>query len=178
MFDYPRRSLKSGDPTPSVILSMRANGSFGLHAEAPKAAEFGTTMHTLGNASKGSQPSSIAFAISQRELDGPTRVLVVEGELDLSSAPSLKWALTDIFDAGYSQVVVDLSLVTFIDSTALGVLVGVQRNLNSGARLAIACAHADVLKIFELTGLDGTFDIFSTFDDALAYARGSTAAAG
>jgi hypothetical protein len=35
-----------------------------------------------------------------------------------------------------------------------------------------------VLNIFELTGLDGTFDIFPAFDDALAFVRGSAAAAG
>jgi anti-anti-sigma factor len=73
---------------------------------------------------------------------------------------------------------VDLSLVTFIDSTALGVLVGVKKNLSPGAKLAITCTHPDVLNIFELTGLDATFDIFPNFDDALAFVRGSAAAAG
>jgi anti-sigma B factor antagonist len=125
-----------------------------------------------------SEPSSIAFAISQRELDGRTSVLAVEGELALFSAPKLKWALTDVLGAGYSQVVLDFSRVTFIDSTALGVLVGVQRSPNPPARLAIVCAHTDVLRIFELTGLDGTFDIFSTFADALVFVQGSAAATG
>jgi len=58
------------------------------------------------------------------------------------------------------------------------VLVGVKKNLTPGANLAIACTHPDVLNIFELTGLDATFDIFPTFDDALAFVRGSAAAAG
>jgi anti-sigma B factor antagonist len=124
------------------------------------------------------EPGPLAFAIIRRELDDRTGVLSVEGELDLATAPSLKWALADILDSGHSQVVLDLSRVTFIDSTALGVLVGVKRGLSSGAVLAIACAHPDVLNIFELTGLDATFDIFATFDDALAFARGSAAATG
>jgi anti-sigma B factor antagonist len=119
----------------------------------------------------GSPPAKVAFAISQRQLDARTSVVNVEGELDLASAPSLKWTLADVFGAGASQVVLDLLRVTFIDSTALGVLVGVHRNLDAGSRLAIACSHPDVLNIFELTGLDTTFEIFSSFEEALAHAR-------
>jgi anti-sigma B factor antagonist len=133
-------------------------------------------MHEGEDAPRG-EPKSIAFAVIRRELDEHTGVLSVEGELDLASAPSLKWALTDILDAGHDRVVVDLSLVSFIDSTALGVLVGVKKNLAEGAVLAIACTHPDVLNIFELTGLDSTFDIFTTFDDALAFVRGGAGAA-
>ena len=59
-----------------------------------------------------------------------------------------------------------------------GVLVGARRSLLAGSRLAIVCANADVLRIFELTGLDATFSIFSTLDHALSYLRGSAAAAG
>jgi anti-sigma B factor antagonist len=119
----------------------------------------------------------VTFAISQRELDARTSVVSVEGELDLAAAPKLKWALADVLDAGCTQLVLDLSLLTFIDSTALGVLVGVHRSMRAGSRIGIACSHPDVLNIFELTGLDSTFEMFSTFDDALAYARGGAVAA-
>jgi anti-sigma B factor antagonist len=156
---------------------MSRDGSFELHSEDSRPDEATMAMHEGDEAPRG-EPKSIAFAVIRRELDERTGALSVEGELDLASAPSLKWALTDILAAGHDQVVVDLSLVTFIDSTALGVLVGVRKNLSPGAKLAIACTHPDVLNIFELTGLDATFDIFSTFDDALAFVRGSAAAAG
>jgi anti-sigma B factor antagonist len=122
--------------------------------------------------------SSTACAISLRELDGRTSVLTVAGELDLSSAPSLKWALTDVVSGECSQVVVDLSLVTFIDSTALGVLVAAQRRLSGVARLAIVCANAKVLEILELTGLVGLFELFLTLEHALAGARDNVTAVG
>jgi anti-sigma B factor antagonist len=156
---------------------MSRDGSFWLHAQdarAPRPARADAA------ASGESQPSShkpVPFAVVRHELDERTGALTVEGELDLASAPSLKWALTDMLEAGNDQVVVDLSNVTFIDSTALGVLVGIRKNLRPGARLAIACMQPDVLNIFELTGLDATFDLFSTFDDALAFVRGSAATA-
>jgi anti-sigma B factor antagonist len=119
--------------------------------------------------------SRLTFGISRRELEGLTSVISLEGELDLSTAPRLKWMLIDALEAGHRKLVVDLSLVTFIDSTALGVLVGVKRRLDVDARLAIVCARPEVLKIFEFAGLDGAFAIFPTADEALAYARGYTA---
>lgn len=124
-----------------------------------------------------SQPSSAAFGISQRELDPLTSVISVEGELDLATAPRLKWVLIDVLEAGCTRLVVDLSLVSFLDSTALGVLVGVKRRLDPDAQLAIVCAQPAVLKIFEFSGMDGAFAVFPTTDEALAYTRGHIARA-
>jgi anti-anti-sigma regulatory factor len=53
--------------------------------------------------------------------------------------------------------------------------VGVNRSLDVGARLAIVCVNTNVLKIFELSGMDGAFAIFPTLDQALAHVRGLTA---
>jgi anti-sigma B factor antagonist len=120
----------------------------------------------------------VAFLITRKELAQDTSLLSVEGDLDLASAPSLKWALADLQSTGSHHVVVDLSRVAFIDSTALGVLVGAQRALDPGVRLAIACSEENVLRIFELTGLDGMFEIVPSLQDALGYVQGSTTAAG
>ena len=123
-------------------------------------------------------PNGVSFLITRRELADDTSLLSVEGDLDLASAPSLKWALADLQSAGRRHVVVDLAKVSFIDSTALGVLVGAQRGLDPGVKLAIACAEENVLRIFELTGLDGMFEIVPTLQDALGYVQGRTTAAG
>jgi anti-sigma B factor antagonist len=132
-------------------------------------------MHPVNENSGDS--GSIAFLIGQRKLADGKTVLEVEGELDLASAPSLKWALADLQEAGEKDLIVDLGGVSFIDSTALGVLVGAQRGLDVGARLLLICSEPNVLRIFELTGLDGMFDIFGTLDEALAFTHGGAAAA-
>lgn len=119
-----------------------------------------------------------AFDIKQDDLDQETTLVSVQGELDLASAPSLKWALTDLLAAGVRRIVLDLSLVSFIDSTALGVLVGVHRGLAREGRLAIAGAGSAVVNIFELTGLDSTFEMFDSLEQALVWVRGSSAASG
>src|ERR1700678_2315125 len=101
--------------------------------------------------SNRSQPTSRPFEILRRELDRRTSVISIEGELDLSTAPRLKWMLIDSLETGHIQLVVDLSLATFIDSTALGVLVGVKRSLDVGAQLAIVGARPAVRNIFEFS---------------------------
>jgi anti-sigma B factor antagonist len=128
---------------------------------------------------KDSSPSSAAsLVVSRRALDQRTSVISVEGELDLSSAPQLKWALLDSAEAGHSQLVVDLSRATFMDSTALGVLIGVNRGLDAGARLTLVCQAPSILKVFELSGMDGAFAIYATLEDALAPISGQAAEAG
>ncbi len=134
-------------------------------------------MHAVKE-NQNDDPNKVSFLITRRELAHDTSLLSVEGDLDLASAPSLKWALADLQSAGSRHVVVDLAKVSFIDSTALGVLVGAQRGLDPGVKLAIACAEENVLRIFELTGLDGMFEIVPTLQDALGYVQGSTTAAG
>ena len=118
-----------------------------------------------------SQPSSTAFEISQHRPDEHTSVISVAGELDLATAPSLKGMLLGAMHTGAGGLIVDLSLTAFMDSTALGVLVGVSNGLGADTRLAIVCARPNVLKIFELAGLDGMFAIFPTLDEALAHVR-------
>jgi anti-sigma B factor antagonist len=163
---------------PKKTVSMRGNGSFSVGSEHPESSGSAAPSSSAGAGKPDQAESSLTFAISHSEPDARTSIVRVEGELDLASAPTLKWALTDVLGAGVTQIVVDLAPVTFIDSTALGVLVGVHRGLPGGARMAISGADGDVLNIFELTGLDSTFDMFPALDDALAWVRGSAAATG
>jgi anti-anti-sigma regulatory factor len=50
----------------------------------------------------------------------------------------------------------------------------VDRSLSAGSRMAIVCTNVNVLKIFELSGMDGAFAIFPTPDEAIAHVRGHT----
>ena len=114
-----------------------------------------------------------AFAIWRRELDEGKVVISIEGELDLSTAPRLERMLSDARDAGHRPLIVDLSFCKFIDSTALRVLNDVNRSLDR-ARLVIVTEQINILRILELSGMDGAFAIFPTLDSALE--PGGTAA--
>lgn len=135
----------------------------------------------FSRADKTDHPSAdaVPFGISRRELDERTSVIAVQGDLDLATAPQLKWMLLDAREEGHGQLVLDLREATFMDSTALGVLVGVSRGLGTEGTLAIVCVNDKLLKIFELSGMDGVFAIYSSMDDALAHnTRGRAAETG
>ena len=123
-------------------------------------------------------PSDVAFLITRRELADDTSLLSVEGDLDLASAPSLKWALADLQRpaAGTSSSTSQRSASSTRPRSACSS--ARSATLDPGVKLAIACAEENVLRIFELTGLDGMFEIVPTLQDALGYVQGSTTAAG
>ena len=101
-------------------------------------------------------------------VDGRTVVQVV-GEIDVYTAPQLRERLDQEIEAGRHDLVVDLSGVSFMDSTGLGVLVGrlKQIRLNDGS-MKLVCAHDRVLKVFVITGLDKVFAIYPTVGEAVA----------
>lgn len=113
------------------------------------------------------------FAITHRLADERTCVLTVTGDLDLASAPQLKWTLVDLQDKGYERYVIDLSGLTHIDSTGLGVLVGFSRRLEGRAHMALACLPAAQRRVLEITGLDEAFDSFATLDEAITPPAGA-----
>ena len=109
------------------------------------------------------------FALTEDSLDADRHVVAVRGEIDLFTAPELKQKLTDAIESGKNRIVVDLSDTTFLDSTALGVLIGAVKRLRSreGA-LVIVNVDQNIAKTFEITGLDQIFTILSTRGDAIA----------
>jgi anti-anti-sigma factor len=111
------------------------------------------------------------FGLRHRELDTHTSVVEVEGDLDVNSAPTLKQGLVDLLATGHDRLVLDLSLVTFMDSTALSVLIGVKRTFSEEGILAIVSAGPAIKRLLEVTGLDHTFELFPKVDAAISYVR-------
>jgi len=99
-------------------------------------------------------------------------VVAVGGEVDVYSAPTLKEQFVGLVRAGSATLVVDLTGVTFLDSTGLGALVEARALTgDAGGSLSIVCTHERILKLFTITGLDGVFAIYPTVDAALAAAQ-------
>jgi anti-sigma B factor antagonist len=114
------------------------------------------------------ETSPPAFAVTHRVVDERICVVSVQGDLDLASAPQLKWTLVELLDKGYAQYVIDLSELTYMDSMGLGVLVGFRKRVEGTARLALACLPATQGKLLEMTGLDACFDRFDSLEEALS----------
>jgi stage II sporulation protein AA (anti-sigma F factor antagonist) len=108
------------------------------------------------------------------ERDARTEACIVHlsGEIDIATVPDIQAALEKAIDTGCRQAVLDLARVTYIDSSALGLLVWLDHELapNEG-KVVIAGANTDVSRILELSGLVGvapTISARESVDSALA----------
>jgi len=94
----------------------------------------------------------------------------LSGELDAYDAPALRDTFaTLIRDHPGATVVLDLASVTFLDSTALGTIVGLLRRVReSGGELRVVLPETPARRIFEVTALERVLDVWPTRAAALA----------
>jgi anti-sigma B factor antagonist len=112
------------------------------------------------------------FQFERTERDGIT-VLALTGNLDAATATGLKAEVIAIADAKKTQVAVDLSKLTLIDSTGVGVLISLfKRTRAQGGTVHFAGLTGQPKEIFRLLRLDRSLDLHATLDDALAKLKG------
>lgn len=100
---------------------------------------------------------------------GAAGVVAVLGEIDLSAAPRVREAVGDHIDAGVCHLVLDLTQVTFMDSTGLGLLVGTHKATSArGGGLRVVCENPRLLRLLAVTGLSRSVVVRSTLDEAVA----------
>ena len=106
--------------------------------------------------------------IRTKHLDG-VPIIELEGEVDVYTAPRLKSRLIDLVDQGKYQIIVDLELVDFMDSSGLGVLVGGLKRVRAhDGAVHIICTKEKILKIFRITGLTKVFPIYGGQEEAVS----------
>jgi anti-sigma B factor antagonist len=109
----------------------------------------------------------ISLAGGHPLLDG-TSVVSVAGELDAYTAALFEQELRATLNDGVEAVVVDLTKCDFIDSTALGVLVGAHKRFGkSNGAFSLVTADSHTRKVLGITGLDRVFAIHPTRAAAL-----------
>ncbi|MER8199244.1 STAS domain-containing protein [Streptomyces microflavus] len=96
-------------------------------------------------------------------------VLTVTGELDHHTSPRLREALDEIALATGTGLVIDVSGLTYCDSTGITLLVtAYQRAQATGALLTLAGSSPDLLRLFRIVGLDQIFTLQPTTEQAIA----------
>lgn len=119
-----------------------------------------------GPGASGGRESAVA-GIDRRE---ETVVVSLAGELDLYNAEEVRRALLDTLAEGAELLVVDLAEVTFIDSTALGVLIEARSRLSDRSGFRLAAPGLEVRRALEVSGLDRHFVVRDTVADAVGSA--------
>ena len=99
--------------------------------------------------------------------DGAT-VVRLAGELDLYNAHEVREALIGCCEESPDRLVVDLSEVKFIDSTALGVLIEARTRMANRKGFLLASPGLETRRALEISGLDKHFSVHESLDDALA----------
>jgi anti-sigma B factor antagonist len=102
------------------------------------------------------------------ELVDDACVVRLGGELDLYNAHQVREALRSACDESPSRVVVDLSEVEFLDSTALGVLIEARTMLANRRAFILASPGLETRRALKISGLDQHFSVHDTVPEALA----------
>lgn len=99
------------------------------------------------------------FTVESEEGDGDAVSILVKGELDMAATPGLTEAIVRAKDR--ARITLDLSGVTFLDSSAIGALVASGREVSeAGGRLEIGPRSDIVNRVLEITGLAETSEAF------------------
>ena len=107
------------------------------------------------------------FTIS-KTTRGDVRIITVSGELDIATSPQLRDVLSNAEEM-HHLVVMDLTAVSFIDSTTLSVLIaGVRQLRESGDDLRLVGMQPQVARVIDVTGLSAVFPIYDNVEDAMS----------
>jgi anti-sigma B factor antagonist len=95
-------------------------------------------------------------------------VFRLKESLDIASAWRLKLRLQETLTRQTSHIVINLSRVTFIDSSGLTALVvGMRAAMERGGTFRLAAIHPEAMPVFELTDMHQVFSIFDTEEAAI-----------
>ncbi|MGF9762181.1 STAS domain-containing protein [Microvirga sp. 0TCS3.31] len=106
--------------------------------------------------------------LREESRDGILIVQVCSRRIDASKAPQLKEELTKRVQPGQTKLVLDFSMVNFIDSIGLGALVSCLKWLGNREQLIIVGATAAVQRLFAQTRMDRVFALYPFLEAVLA----------
>lgn len=125
--------------------------------------------------------TDLRFDITPINTLANTARVVVEGAIDATTVISFESQLKQLQEDGYTNFVLDMQGIKYVNSTGLGSLVATADNLEKvGGGLALIRVHPKVKVVFDMLGLNSFFRIFTNEDEAvnfLATSKGGGAAA-
>lgn len=108
------------------------------------------------------------MTVVESAMNGVSVVASLSSRLDAAGCGEFRRRVEEVLGRGQARVVLDLSAVTFIDSTGLSIIIGAVRSLTGTGRLACAGLGRQPRALFEVTKLDrGLVDLFETVEEAV-----------
>ena len=102
------------------------------------------------------------------EKTGKCSVVGIRGRLDTTNYGLLEKRLSDLFEAGETNVLADCSGMDYISSSGLRVfLIGLKRARLQEGRFVICSLQENIREVFDISGFSAIFEVFPTKEDAL-----------
>jgi anti-sigma B factor antagonist len=120
-------------------------------------------------AERAMQPQQHApeFGVSLVPGGSGVHVVAIRGDVDIFTAPEVKRAAREAVFGSGNLIVLDLTDTTFIDSTGLGVIIGLAKLVRPAGDLAIVNVDPAIAKTLKITGLDDIFAVRATRAEAI-----------
>jgi anti-sigma B factor antagonist len=115
-----------------------------------------------------SMASRAEFVREARPIGEHAYLISLAGDFDLHVGPEFERRVLEALGRGASELLIDLSEVSFIDSTTIGILMRTRKRLAPvGGRVLVVTSDRNILRLFEITALDRMFEIYARRSDAL-----------
>ena len=103
------------------------------------------------------------------EVKNNLTVCHVDGEININSSPDIKKAFDKLTSKKTPKIVINLSRVTYVDSSGLATLVEILKNMRVyGGRMRLTNLSSKIKSLFEITKLEKLFEIMAEEADAIA----------
>jgi anti-sigma B factor antagonist len=113
------------------------------------------------------------FVREARPIGEHAYLISLAGDFDLHSGPEFERRVLEALGRSATDLLIDLSEVSFIDSTTIGILMRTRKRLAPlGGRVLVVTSDRNILRLFEITALDRMFEIYSRRTDALEEING------
>ncbi|MGY2709872.1 STAS domain-containing protein [Thermostichus sp. MS-CIW-28] len=96
-------------------------------------------------------------------------IVPLEGRFDAKAASEVRQLLQQVLDFGYPNMLIDMSSVTFMDSSGLGVLISALRKCRAaGGNISLCCVPESVALVLNLTSMEKVLTCFSGLETGIA----------
>lgn len=114
--------------------------------------------------------NTVNLQVHTRQVDDHMAIVELQGEMDVYTTPQAKEAMLNLIEKGYYHLVVNLQRAEYLDSTALGMLVGTLKRVREhGGDLRLVAPSPRIRRLLEITRLINVFSIDATEQEATAY---------
>ncbi|MBN2433791.1 MAG: STAS domain-containing protein [Spirochaetes bacterium] len=96
-------------------------------------------------------------------------IITLMGELRIFDLADYTSFFEEQIANGKVKIIINFEKITYIDSTAIGLLVNIKRNIEEkGGRLTLISVKPDVMNVLQITGINQFLDIYDSLETAMA----------